>query len=235
MSFNNTKANKAEEAKHWLTGLMVCLTLVSAVIANRMVSLTPNYGWLVPAAVFAYVLLTCVDDCQTEVFGFGFARTNTWISFVAEGLMVLLFAVMFWAPAAPWIDDSAWHAVLDNTWRAVLGGLIGFVVSSFINSYIINGMKIIMKKKFNGDTNKLIWVRTWASTIIAQFFDAMIFMTITFAGTETFSMAAVGRQWITKVIIAFVCALIVAPVIKKLKEYTGCDEVIEDKEGLKLI
>ena len=63
-------------------------------------------------------------------------------------------------------------------------------------------------------------------------FDAAIFTTIAFAGTENFAVGNIYRQALVKWIIAFIWMLIEIPVIKKIKDYTGTDVMSED---LKLV
>lgn len=224
------KIERANLVKGWLTGLCVAFTLISAVFANRLANYFPSGMWIVPTATFVFMFSVGVDNIATEVFGWKYARSNMIIGFAAEIFMVIIFVLGMLIPAAPWVNDEAWHYVLDNAWRVVLASLTAYIISSLINSLIICKMK---KKVFekHGTSNKKVGLRTCFSSIVAQLFDAAIFTTIAFAGTENFAVGNIYRQAIIKWIIAIIWVLIETPIIKKIKDYTGYD-VIDNETRL---
>lgn len=221
------KTERANLVKYWLTGLCVAFTLVSAVLANRLADYGMGFNWIAPTATFVFMFSVGIDNISTEVFGWKYARSNMIIGFVAEAFMVGVFALGMLIPAAPWVDDAAWTYVLGNTWRVVLASLVAYVVSSLINSLIIVKMKKKMVERF-GSSNKLIGIRTCISSIIAQLFDATIFTTIAFAGTENFAFGNIYRQAIIKWVIALIWVAIEIPVIGRIKDFTGCDALEAD-------
>ncbi len=216
---------------------MVALTLISAVTAGLLTDFSFGFIGLwatLPGAVLIYLLMVSVDNIQTECFGFGFARRNTWICFLSEAFMILAFEMVLRLKHPVFADTAAFQTVMHSSIRAAIASPLGFAVSSFLNSYIINGLKVKMTKKYHS-TNSHIWFRTWSSTVVSQAFDAFIFITITFAFTMPWNslfMMFLG-QYTFKLVVSFLWCLVETPVIKYVKEATGCDAVENDKAKLK--
>ena len=79
-------------------------------------------------------------------------------------------------PSAPdWHNQSAYNAILGLTPRIVAASMIAYFAGEFSNSFTMAKMKIFTKGKF-------LWTRTVGSTLIGEFLDTMLFVTIAFYG-----------------------------------------------------
>lgn len=229
--------NRENDFKFWVCGAMIALTIISAVTAGFLTDYSMGGRisiWAsLPGAVFAYILMISMDNIQSECFGFAFARRTTWICFASEAFMMVFFELLLLLPHPGFVDVAAYRMMMHSSMRAAVAGLVGFLFSSFINSYLINGLKLRMRRRYNS-TSRLVWVRTWLSTAVAQLFDAAIFIFCTFAFVMPWKDILVMfiGQYTFKLVIALIWCAAETRVISFVKRKTGCDEVVEDSREL---
>lgn len=110
------------------------------------------------------------------MYGYGRDRKIIWIGLVSNLLMAVIFMIVGALPSAPdWHNQSAYDVILGLTPRIVAASIIAYFVGEFSNSFTMAKMKIFTNGKF-------LWTRTVGSTLIGEFFDTMLFVTIAFYG-----------------------------------------------------
>ncbi len=101
-----------------------------------------------------------------------------------------------WQSAPFWTGQAAFESIFGLVPRIVLASMISYVISQNLDVKIF----MILKNKYP----KYLWLRNNAGTMISQFVDTLIFITIAFYGTvslEFLSSLIVG-QYVVKWIIA---------------------------------
>ena len=122
----------------------------------------------------AYVL----GDVLTEVYGFKTARRVIWTGFIALALSSLVFFLLgLLPPEEMWEAETGGNAA----YNAILGGmsyggivlasLTAYLVGELSNAKILSKIKVLMK-------GRMLWVRTISSSLIGQFLDTLIFVSI---------------------------------------------------------
>jgi len=122
---------------------------------------------------FVYIL----GDVLTEVYGVKVAKRVIWTGFAAMALTTLVFFVLGVLPAeSNWAADAG-----KNAYNAILGGmsyggivlasLSAYLVGEFSNAVVLSKLKVKMK-------GRKLWVRTIGSSLVGQFLDTIIFVTI---------------------------------------------------------
>ena len=121
----------------------------------------------------AYVL----GDILPEVYGFKVSRRVIWTGFGAMALATLTFLLLkvlppeaFWEETA---GDTAYNAILGGMSYGgiVLASFSAYLVGEFSNAVLLSKIKIAMKGRH-------LWVRTIASSLVGQFLDSLIFISI---------------------------------------------------------
>ena len=122
---------------------------------------------------FAYVL----GDVLTEVYGFRAARKVIWTGFTALALSALVFFTLgvlppenYWEAEA---GTAAYNAILGgiSSGGIVLASLCAYLAGELSNAKILSKLKVKMK-------GKMLWVRTIGSTLVGEFLDTLIFLSI---------------------------------------------------------
>ncbi|MDR1231607.1 MAG: queuosine precursor transporter [Spirochaetaceae bacterium] len=116
-------------------------------------------------------------DIFSEVYGFKASRKVIWTGFACLALSSLFFMLLYVLPG-----DAEWEGYAGQAaYAAILGGmssgglalasLAGYLVGEFSNSVTLIKIKSLMR-------GRLLFVRTITSTLIGEFLDSIVFVSI---------------------------------------------------------
>ena len=161
-----------------LTGVFVACLLVSNVLAAKTFTLG---SVILPTAVIIFPIVYIVNDVLAEIYGFRKARNIILLGFVLNAFAVAAYSIAILLPAPIFAAEgaAAFATVLGSTWRLLLASFAAYLVGSFINAYVMVRMKERLQKQ--------LMLRCVLSTLIGEGLDALIFITIAFAGTMPLS------------------------------------------------
>lgn len=156
------------------TTLLGALVVVSNILANKIVVLGPL---TVPAGILAYSATFLITDLLSEIWGKKEAHQAGWAGFYANILLVISIWIAIAWQAAPFAVEFSdkFAEVLALTPRIVLGSMIAYLISQHHDVWAFH----FWKEKTKG---KHLWLRNNASTLISQFIDSTVFVTVTFVG-----------------------------------------------------
>ena len=189
--------------QRWLpsvTAVFVTTLIISNIIAVKLATIGP---FTLPAAIIIFPISYIFGDILTEVYGYARARQVIWIGFacnlfavVAIWLGGLLPPAPFWTAGtldSPQTSQQAYQAILGFAPRLLGASFAAYLVGEFINSYILARLKLITDGKY-------LWVRTIASTLVAQLADSGIFILLAFINTIPASILGqlILTQWLAK-------------------------------------
>ncbi|GHT70237.1 transporter [Spirochaetia bacterium] len=210
--------------------LIVSNVASSAKIVDLGFSLFGVFG--IPAVPMAFdggtllfPLAYVFGDVLTEVYGFRAGRRVIWTGFCALALASLVFFLLRILPAdASWEEyagSAAFDAILGgmSTGGIALASLLGYWVGEFSNSAILSRVKVLMKGKF-------LWVRTIGSTLVGEFLDSLVFVTVASVtgvfGWELF-VTLVLTNYLFKCLIEVIMTPVTYLTVRKLKQKEGID------------
>lgn len=193
-----------------ITAVFVTILLISNVASSKITS----FGiFTLDAGTILFPLSYIFGDIMTEVYGYSIARRVLWIGFLCNIIMALNFMLVGALPSAPdWHNQNAYEAILGLTPRIVLASLTAYFVGEFSNSFTLAKLKIFTKGKY-------LWIRTIGSTVIGEFFDTLLFISIAFTGL--FPMPVLISLLISNVIFKIGVEVLFTPItyiiVNKLK------------------
>lgn len=159
------------------TGLYVWIP-ISVIVANiQVLKLIEMFGISATLGNIVYATSFLVTDILSENYGRKSATKAVLIGFMALIASTLLFQAALWF--TPSIEDwSQLHlnALFSFMPRIALASLTAFGISQMHDVWAYN----YWKKKWPSD--KLIWIRNNASTMVSQLLDSLIFTSIAFWG-----------------------------------------------------
>ena len=194
---------------------VACL-LLSNLIAGKLIAV---FGMVLPAAVILFPITYILGDIFTEVYGFRASRRVIWSGFACNLFAVLIY---FTAVAMPypeyWPHQNAYAVVLGTTLRIFAASLAGYLFGEFLNSIVLSKMKVAMG-------GKLIWSRTFLSSVVGVAFDTVIFITIAFWGVYEAPVIwkMVLFQYIWKLCYEAALTPLIVFLIKRIKRLEGVD------------
>lgn len=174
-----------------LTSIFISSLIVSNIIAVKLITL---WGLTLPAAIVVFPVTYIFGDILTEVYGYSRARLVIWLGFFANLLVVLFIKIGQWLPSATvWVDQEAYGVILGYTPRILLASFTAYLVGEFANSYVLSKLKILTRGRW-------LWTRTIGSTLVGQFIDSSIFITLAFSSIvpSAIIMRIVVTQWLFK-------------------------------------
>lgn len=167
------------------------LTL-SSILASKIISI---FGFFVPAGVLAYSVTFFITDSISEIWG---KERASYV--VIGGFVSLLFALLLillslsWTKAPFWENEVAFKTIVGSSPRIIIASLVAYLISQFHDVWTFHFLKHFTKGKH-------LWLRNNVSTIISQFIDTVLFITIAFYGVLPISEMIFG-QWVIKCAIA---------------------------------
>jgi uncharacterized integral membrane protein (TIGR00697 family) len=175
-----------------LVSIFVGALVISSVLASKIITI---FGLFVPAGVLAYCITFVVTDVISELWGRERANRVVFSGFIALLITFLLIRLALWWDAAPiWREQRAFSAVLGSTSRIIIASFIAYLASQYHDVWAFHIWRRWTEERH-------LWLRNTASTVVSQFIDTLIFITIAFYGTmPVFSL--IKGQYLIKVLIA---------------------------------
>jgi uncharacterized integral membrane protein (TIGR00697 family) len=179
--------------------------------------------------VLLWPLEFVITDIVNEYYGPKAVRR---ISIIAVSLIAYAF-VMFYlamriAPADFWVGSkvangvpsmqNAFEAIFGQGMWIILGSLVAFLVSQFIDVIVFHKIK-----KITGE--KMPWLRATGSTVVSQLVDSFVVLVIAFKFGNNWTWSFVIAVCIVNYMYKFTMAIILTPAItfieSRIEKYLG--------------
>ena len=153
-----------------------------------------------------------LNDCLTEVYGFGKARSVILTAFAMNAFVVLTAQLVRILPAAPfWDGQEHFDYIFAADLRITIASMLAFLAGSLLNSLVMVRMKARQGEKGFG------W-RAVASSLVGESVDSLVFFPIAFFGVGARNLLV---MMVTQIILKTVYEIVVLPVtalfVKHLK------------------
>ena len=200
----------------------ICVTafVVSVILMNLLANKEINTGisWLaLDCGILVSWLSFLSMDMLTKRFG---PKAATKISFFAVGMNLIVCAVLFIVSKIPgnWgafydygMEQSingAINATFGGTWYVLLGSTIAILVSSIVNNFSNAAIGKMLKE----NNFKSYAIRSYASTLIGQFVDNMVFALIVSHNFFGWTLVQCITCSITGCVVELLCEMIFSPI-----------------------
>jgi len=230
------KEKRQLTSQECLTGLSV-LYVVIAVMMNIFAMKALSFGTsmiicdgglLISWGVFL------ISNVIVEVWGK--RKTVVLVTFAAvvAFVIMLLGRLIVAIPTLTSYQDQAqaFEMVFSNGPRTILASLIAFWVGNYVNVHIIHVFKTIMERR-GTDNKAYFFLRAAISTLIGQFVDNILFLSLAFApvGLSVYEMtwhdiltAALSGTVIELVVESIFVPMITIPLVRKIRERKEAEE-----------
>lgn len=196
--------NKIEYSYLILSGLFVALLVVCNLIANKFVTVDLGFlgfsnPFILSAGVLPYPLTFLITDILSEFYGK--KRTNQVIitGFIASIIIlgVLLLGSLFPSIDGSPVDDETYNQVFKNSWRVIGASMLAYLFAQFVDVKLFHFWKGLTKGKH-------LWLRNNGSTVLSQFVDTVLVVSVLFIGVKSFGdiQAMILDGWMFKAMVA---------------------------------
>lgn len=210
----------------WMAVIFNVCIIASNLFASKVFSAGASV--VLPGAVVIFPVTYIINDCLSEVYGYRSARLVIGMGFIMSIFFALVSQLVLLLPGAPfWDGDNAFRTVFGAVPRATIASLLAFIVGSNINALVMSRMKV-------KDKGSRFGLRAIVSSLLGEFCDSLIFMTIVFwsnglRGIITMILCQVSA----KVMYEIILLPLTSYVVKKVKERDNTD-VYDDVSSYKL-
>lgn len=171
MIFFKNKPSQIELYPIITAAFCVCL-IISNLLASKTFSF---YSIILPCAVVIFPIVYIVGDVLTEIYGFKLAKRTILLGFVLNLLAVIAYQIAIFLPGTDITMSNAFNLVLSNTPRLLIASFISYLVGSFVNAYLMK----VLKERYTD----YLFARCSISTLFGECLDAIIFISLAFAGS----------------------------------------------------
>lgn len=199
-----------------LVMIYLCITLVAGGMVNKIVTFGP--GYMQGGAVIT-PLWYALSDIITEVYGYQISRQILWSALISQFIFSLAAFIIIHLPSPVfWHGQTSYNFVFGNTLRIYFSGLIAFLISGFVNIYVISKWKILIRGKY-------FWLRNIGSSTIAEMiYTALIIPMISFGTLSVDNIfIIIGSSYTLKIICAILLATPATLLMRYLKKIEGID------------
>lgn len=195
---------KSTETLNILTIVFIVSLVVSNVITGKVIdtglSLFGN-PVTIAGAIVCYPICYLITDIVGEIWGKHEANKIVKYGFIGQVIATLIIVITTYTPYIDPEMQYAYTKLLGQNWVFVVGSLFAYLVSQYLDVHIFHKLK----RKYE----KHKWIRNNASTMLSQFVDTAIFITIAFGfgfgwifDNQVALLNMLIGQYIVKVIIA---------------------------------
>lgn len=190
-----TTLSNHQRAGNYLA-LLACVysgsLVLAAVLASKIIAVG---GLVVPAGVLAYSLTFLITDVISEIWGKERAQTVVVGGFITLVLVFVLTGIsIIWPPASFWPHQQAYETILGSSARIMVASLTAYLFSQYHDVWAFHFWRRVTTERF-------LWLRNNASTIVSQLLDSVVFIAIAFYGVMPLVPLILG-QWVVKVGVA---------------------------------
>jgi hypothetical protein len=190
-----------------LVSVFVGALVISSVLASKIITVL---GLFFPAGVLAYCITFVVTDVIGEIWGKERANRVVFSGFIALLVAFLLIRLaLAWNAAPFWTEQKAFSAVLGSTSRIIIASFIAYLASQYHDVWAFH-----VWRRITGERH--LWLRNTASTVVSQFIDTLVFITIAFYGTMPI-VPLIKGQYLIKVLIALLDTPFVYLVVRLIR------------------
>lgn len=171
---------KDRHERSWMMYVVLNLLLFTLYIFTSIAATKPIFlewpGIVVTPGAFLYPLTFLVVDVLNESYGLRLARRAIFFAFVSNALIIAMLSVTTYLPGlSDWKLDEPYNQVIGHLSSVLIASLISFLVSEYVNTYLLCKIKELTNSRF-------LFLRVFLSTFIAVIIDSFLFCFLAFYG-----------------------------------------------------
>lgn len=200
---------KTQENLNLLTVVFVVTLVISNVLTGKIIDTGITlFGSpiTIAGAIICYPITYLITDIVGEIWGKHEANKIVKYGFIGQVIATIIIVLTTYTPYVDHEMQAAYVKLLGQNWVFVVGSLSAYIASQYLDVHIFHSIK--------EKSEKHRWIRNNVSTIVSQFVDTAIFITIAFGlgfGWLFDNQIALLNMLIGQYAIKFIVALIDTP------------------------
>lgn len=182
----------------------MALLVVCNLIANKFVTVDLGFlgfsnPFILSAGVLPYPLTFLITDVLSEFYGKKNTNRVIITGFIASGVIlgVLWLGSAFQSIDGSPVNDEQYNIVFKNSWRVIGASMVAYLTAQLVDVKLFHFWKGLTGGKH-------LWLRNNGSTILSQFVDTVLVVSVLFIGVKSFGeiQSMIFDGWLFKAMIA---------------------------------
>ncbi|EHL31805.1 queuosine precursor transporter [Legionella drancourtii] len=156
-----------------LSMIYVAFLMAATIMAYKLVDL---WGITEPGSTLIYTFTFFLGNVYAELYGPNYAKKLIWESIVTGYIFALLITLVNSFPSPSyWNMYEEFNKVIGHVLRFTNAGVIGYLLSAFLNIYLLTKWKYKLRGKY-------FWIRSLLASSISEGLATFVAGLITFIG-----------------------------------------------------
>lgn len=171
----NLKIENISNFKYMRILAMIYITFLMAatIMAYKLVNV---WGFTEPGSTLIYTFTFFIGNVYAELYGPNYAKKLIWESIITGYIFAVLITIVNYLPSPLYWDmHEEYMKVTGHVLRFTNAGVVGYLLSTFLNVYLLTKWKYQLKGKY-------FWVRSLLASSISEGVATFIAGLITFIG-----------------------------------------------------
>lgn len=194
-----------------LSMIYVTFLMAATTMAYKLVDI---WGITEPGSTLIYTFTFFLGNIYAELYGPNYAKKLIWESIITGYIFALLITLVNSFPSPSyWNMYEEFNKVIGHVLRFTNAGVIGYLLSAFLNVYLLTKWKYKLKGKY-------FWARSLLASSISEGLATFVAGLITFIGMmpTTKILLVMANAFVFKIVYGFVAvwpATFIAYILKK--------------------
>ncbi len=183
-------SNKKDIVFLVLAGFFITNAIVAELIGGKLVLFFGTFTQSIGIVMWPVVFI--VTDLVNEYYGRSGVRKLSFITVALIGVTFLYLFICMQIPAVAFspVSDENFRKVFGQSMYIMIGSILAFIVSQFVDS----GIFWLLREKSG---KKMLWLRATGSTVVSQLIDTFIVQFVAFVipGVWTIDIFLKNASW----------------------------------------
>lgn len=168
-----------------------------------------GYAISLTSSLIVFPIIYICSDIFSEVYGYRWSRVISWISFIMNLFMVLIFEITIALPGSDPAFSESFKTVLGSSYSILAASLTAFMFGDLFNDIVFE----FLKKRDTKKTNAGFIARSLLSSLCGEVVDTGIFLPALFFITKQFGSTVTDFFQLVMIVLIQACLKVLLEIV----------------------
>lgn len=168
-----------------------------------------GYDISLTSSLIVFPIIYICSDIFSEVYGYRWSRIISWIAFIMNIFMVLIFEITIALPGNDAATSEAYSRVLGSSFGILAASLTAYMFGDLFNDIVFE----LLKKKDTKKTNGTFIARSLLSSLCGEVVDTGIFLPVLFFITKQYGSTITDFWQLVVIVLIQACLKVLLEII----------------------
>lgn len=168
-----------------------------------------GYDISLTSSLIVFPIIYICSDIFSEVYGYRWSRIISWIAFIMNIFMVLIFEITIALPGNDAATADAYSRVLGSSFGILAASLTAYMFGDLFNDIVFE----VLKKKDTKKTNGSFIARSLISSLCGEIVDTGFFLPVLFFITNQYGTTITDFWQLVIIVVIQACLKVLLEII----------------------